>query len=326
MDLISQVAHCRVGYKNFEDAWNDHLTDDALYLFYRSRQPPYDNLQACLSELETMLPPNSILMPRGSVPKQMAVQGHQDLDLDIILPKTFITYEQMAAKCANDNWEPFYELIRSVAKKLDPPSAQLPTALPNYSFDYEKILEETNGQKRQVKRLKLTGRIENLTRSIPCKFDYLGTVTDVDFFPKLICRNGLIWNVSKARTWQWSKILPRPEKIKYLDVQVAAVVLLKWWIKTFEKRCKIKSFHIALALEVSHKRSPPSMPETPFPRHQVKQVMRQILEILHQAYSDDTVFVELDNANPIYDSLSNADVQAAKETVGQLMARVDKLQ
>ena len=84
--------------RRFRTEWDEHQTDSGLYLLYRSIRAPYSVLKHSVSMLEALLMKsvsNFFLVQRGSVHKGVALKDGADLDIDIIIPRSWCKKEQM---------------------------------------------------------------------------------------------------------------------------------------------------------------------------------------------------------------------------------------
>jgi hypothetical protein len=111
----------------FVEEWNlQSSTDAGLYNFYSMLSAPYKYLKHChLLEVHLMKTiTNFTLVQRGSVKHHVALKGGADIDLDIILPLSFCSCEDMSKILAKENnlqdheIGP-YETIREVTRSLE---------------------------------------------------------------------------------------------------------------------------------------------------------------------------------------------------------------
>lgn len=105
------------------EEWEDHPTDEALFALYMSLVAPHNFLQHALDMVESRLSKHMEgfrLVPRGSFVRQIALKAAVDLDVDIILPRSFHSYEEIRDKChAAGNFEPFFDVCRDVFHLID---------------------------------------------------------------------------------------------------------------------------------------------------------------------------------------------------------------
>ncbi|EFA78884.1 hypothetical protein PPL_08352 [Heterostelium album PN500] len=163
---------------------------------------------------------NDYLIPRGSYAHKVALKGGSDLDVDLILPRSFATLESVKDECdsSDDPLKPFTKLCLKIKSALEVSIK----GLPNEAWGVLVSIPESKG--------------EESTRSIKLTIQLHNTNVNVHLFPKLLDKDGKICNIGPkqndgSRNWIRGEYMTIYDMPELTDEGLAALLLLKLWKK-----------------------------------------------------------------------------------------------
>lgn len=164
--------------------WNDHQNDEGLFVLYSSLKAPAKFLNHVIDLLDALLTESIcqsfMLIPRGSVDRNVAIKTYADIDIDMIVPRAYRRPETAGSDLATfvkimcEEISGFFKRfgIHRTARKLgnDWAAAGFSVVAINKSF----------------------------SRSVQLEVKLHGIKVDVDLFPKLLGDDGKIWELNKG--------------------------------------------------------------------------------------------------------------------------------
>lgn len=230
-----------LGSRSFTTEWADHKTSKALGHLYVSVRAPYSVLEHCLAMIEALLLKslkNFYFDLRGSVHKRVALKEGADLDIDVIIPRSWFSKEQVDEGLSKEdgrivNIDVVSELCEDIANQLKK------NGTPGITVEFPE---------------------EKCSRSLTFEAEIHGFSVEVDLFPKFVDKEGDVWGLSgKKRADEegaayrvWEKCvqsqLKNARKQEYSHSQEAAILFIKMWkkcgddvLQVFQLCCDIPS-------------------------------------------------------------------------------------
>jgi len=273
----------------FVEEWWDHQTDGALYVLFRCLQAPYAFLDHCQAILESRISAafsNFFLIRRGSAQRGVALKGTADLDLDLILPRSFARAEDWRPTSEDGMAE--FEIWKQFCFGIADRIAGNDFAQAYDSVEFKEsirvrgLTETVESQESSSSAgpyvpiaiprnigTELVVKYGAISRSIPGSIGIHGIQVELDIFPKLVDKDGNICcfgskeiiDGKTSRPWNQQQINVFRKTVVFKDAEAAAILLVKLWkakyVDTNSQSAEkvkhvldcIKGYHMALVME-----------------------------------------------------------------------------
>jgi len=310
--------------KDFVSEWSSYCDSKSLFVLFQSIHAPYDFLHRALSLLDAVLHhtfPHFLLVPRGSVAKRTAIRFGADLDLDLILPRTYNPN-------VRHNYGPKWSFV---AASSDASACKWGVSL---TQDIAFLLQrDASGN-----CFHFTKGIHEMTRSISTLFVVDGEAIELDLFPKLVDDTGSIVAISKTtqldgsgRSWIATSLSSVRSALMQSrrahtesalnEEQQAAVLFLKYWkfsIKNLDLSWELrpamellKGYHLVVAMEAVGREhaelSAKALQDGNFSDERIFTWMLHLLQFLAEAYQSQNAhnprFHLIGGTNPFFGDL-----------------------
>lgn len=233
---------------DFKKIWNEYSnTSEGLFCYYNLIKAPYGSIEFLTQTLEMELKNSNremsqefYLLKRGSIPYYIAINGKSDIDLDMVISRSWCSKEEMEKSMQEQpSAHPILQIdYRNALQKF------IANTISNLNFKaYDRKICDVRHQLLCGEK-EITGDItveihreilpisikqnksnESLRCYIPLVVTVNGLTSEVDLFPKFIDSSGMICGLT--RELKWESISPINPLKKFSDTTLAAVITSK---------------------------------------------------------------------------------------------------